>query len=287
MKTRKLQVVFVLMILVLIVGLVFAIPAKNYSNPYVSVIIIYVLGISMIGYAMLVYRITKQVMLDAKTDAEGMLIKEQQKLKESQFQVLESRHEETERFHDSTWQEFNRIYELLHNQKYDEADNCLLELTEYFEKERYQPICNDNLLNALLDNKRYQASKKSIQVEYEILLQEEYGVSPVDMCSILFNLLDNGIESCQNAHVSNPYIHLQMKQVYDKILIHMENSKDSNTEFRYKTSKVDSYAHGFGLPIIESIVGKYDGSCEWNDEGDKFVSLLMIPLKNSQEEVLS
>ena len=89
-------------------------------------------------------------------------------------------------------------------------------------------------------------------------------------------LMDNGIESCQNSHSSDPFVQITASQNANFLTIHMTNSKDPSYKFNHKTNKTDSWAHGFGLAIIEEIASKYDGSCQWIDGGDVFESVVMV-----------
>ncbi|WP_435376570.1 GHKL domain-containing protein [Blautia aquisgranensis] len=43
--------------------------------------------------------------------------------------------------------------------------------------------------------------------------------------------------------------------------------QESAQKFNRKTSKANSWSHGFGLAIIEEIASRYDGSCQWLDKG--------------------
>ena len=91
--------------------------------------------------------------------------------------------------------------------------------------------------------------------------------------------MDNGIESCQNSHSSDPFIQITASRNANFLTIHMINSKDPSYKFNHKTNKTDSWAHGFGLAIIEEIASKYDGSCQWIDGGDVFESVVMVEVE--------
>ena len=160
--------------------------------------------------------------------------------------------------------------------QYEEAARCLEELTSTFQKERFHPICGDNLINAILDSKRQTASQYNIRTSFQLLLSEKMKIETSDLSSIFFNLMDNGIESCQNSHSSDPFIQITASQNANFLTIHMTNSKDPSYKFNHKTNKTDSWAHGFGLAIIEEIASKYDGSCQWIDGGDVFESVVMV-----------
>lgn len=59
------------------------------------------------------------------------------------------------------------------NGQYEEAARCLEKLTSTFQKERFHPICGDNLINAILDSKRQTASQYNIRTSFQLLLPEK------------------------------------------------------------------------------------------------------------------
>ena len=97
-----------------------------------------------------------------------------------------------------------------------------------------------------------------------------------DLSSIFFNLMDNGIESCLKSGADKPFIQITAKPSANFLAIHMVNSKDPSQKFNHKTNKTDSWSHGFGLAIIEDSADRYDGTCQWVDDGEMFESVVMV-----------
>ena len=118
--------------------------------------------------------------------------------------------------------------------------------------------------------------QKNIKVTYEVLLPEKSNIPSSELSSIFFNLLDNGIESCNASGSEAPFISVTLKMSTGFLTVHMKNSKDPARPFNHKTSKKDILNHGFGLSIIEYICEKNDGSCQWIDNGDTFDSVVML-----------
>ena len=321
-------------------------------TPVFTLLISFASVLSIAGLFYLLYSITNDTLKDARQEAELLALNQQQKLKEQQNQTLASRRQQTlslqenvqrdlhtyetlmdngqyeeaahylerltftfqkERFHpicgdnlinailDSKRQTASQhnirtsfqlllpekmkietsdlssiFFNLMDNGQYEEAAHYLERLTFTFQKERFHPICGDNLINAILDSKRQTASQHNIRTSFQLLLPEKMKIETSDLSSIFFNLMDNGIESCQNSHSSDPFIQITASQNANFLTIHMTNSKDPSYKFNHKTNKTDSWAHGFGLAIIEEIASKYDGSCQWIDGGDVFESVVMV-----------
>lgn len=245
-------------------------------TPVFTLLISFASVLSIAGLFYLLYSITNDTLKDARQEAELLALNQQQKLKEQQNQTLASRRQQTLSLQENVQRDLHTYETLMDNGQYEEAAHYLERLTFTFQKERFHPICGDNLINAILDSKRQTASQHNIRTSFQLLLPEKMKIETSDLSSIFFNLMDNGIESCQNSHSSDPFIQITASQNANFLTIHMTNSKDPSYKFNHKTNKTDSWAHGFGLAIIEEIASKYDGSCQWIDGGDVFESVVMV-----------
>ena len=126
-----------------------------------------------------------------------------------------------------------------------------------------------------------QATIRKLQTLQNYLKTNEYlteksNIPSSELSSIFFNLLDNGIESCNASGSEAPFISVTSKMSAGFLTVHMKNSKDPAQPYNHKTSKKDIPNHGFGLSIIEDICAKNDGSCQWIDNGDTFDSVVML-----------
>lgn len=245
-------------------------------TPIFTLLMSFASVLSIAGLFYLLYSITNDTLKDARQEAELLVLNQQQKLKEQQSQTLASRRQQTLSLQKNIQRDLHTYETLMDNGQYEEAALCLEKLTSTFQKERFHPICGDNLVNAILDSKRQTASQYNIRTSFQLLLPEKMRIETSDLSSIFFNLMDNGIESCQSSHSSDPFIQITASQNANFLTIHITNSKDPSYKFNHKTNKTDSWAHGFGLAIIEEIASKYDGSCQWIDGGDVFESVVMV-----------
>ena len=123
-------------------------------------------------------------------------------------------------------QNHSSIYFCSLSHQYEEAAICLEALTSHFQKERFHPICSDNLINAILDSKRQIAARYNIRTSFQLLLPENSAIENSDHSSIFFNLMDNGIESCRASNSPDPFIQITAKPTANFLTIHMLNSKN-------------------------------------------------------------
>lgn len=252
---------------------------NEFSGKSLSAYMPYVFIASLLSIAALLYLLysmTRSALKSARQEAELLALEQQQKLKEQQTKALADRRQQTLSLWEHMKEDLLVYRNLMDHEQYTEAASYLENLTSRFQEERFHPLCSDNLINAILDSKRQIASQYNIRTSFQLLLPEKSNIENSDLSSIFFNLMDNGIEACRASRTSDPFIQITAKQTANFLTIHMLNSKDPNQKFDHKTTKTDPWAHGFGLAIIEDIASKYDGSCQWIDNGDVFESVVMV-----------
>lgn len=136
------------------------------------------------------------------------------------------------------------------------------------------------MLDAILGSKLSLASSKGITVSAKAAAPPALGVSDVDLCAVLGNLLDNAIESCQRQEGdSECFIRVYIGTFKGQFYISVSNSsggKAKRTAGRYRSSKGGT--HGFGLMRIDRVVNKYGGYINRQSEEGVFATEVMLPL---------
>lgn len=238
------------------------------------------LGIVFLLTCFQLYRLISGTLDEDRISAELSALKIQQQMEEEQTALMKERQSRTLDLQSALRRELEEFEELLRQKEYPQAHAGLAGLTTSFEKERFRPYCEDNLIQAILDGKKALAHKNNIQVHFEIFLPETSTISSVDLSSVLFNLMDNGIEACTASGCPEPEIRLSVREEGGFLTVHMVNSKDPQKRFARATTKTDAEDHGLGLSIIQDICRNYDGSCQFEDQGDSFQTVILM--RNSQ-----
>lgn len=237
-----------------------------------------ILGGLMVLSCAFLYQFLIHVLKESRTSARLQALRKQKKLQEEQQTLLLEHQKESLAAHEKARGNLLRLQELLNRNDTEEAKALLASMTSEFEQNRFRPYCSDSLIHAILDEKRRIAERKNIQVQYEILLPEDYKISTTDLCTVLFNLLDNAVEACEASESPAPVIRLTIHTSGDLLSVYLHNSKNPEVKFQHKTTKSAASDHGFGLYIIEDICRKYDGSYQWLDRGEFFDSILMLKM---------
>ena len=239
-----------------------------------------ILAVFMILICILLYCVLSDVLKKSNTEMELACLQKQKQLKQEQDYSLQIRRQDTRDFQTKTVQELQDFQILLEQGKYEQADTAIRNLNQTFQKDRFHPYCQNNLLQAILEGKRLRAEQEHIQISYEILLPEKISINTTDLSSIFFNLLDNAIEACSASGNPDPEIRLSANISNGFLTVYMHNTKNPMQTFTHKTTKSEPGAHGYGLSIIEDICQKYNGSYQWIDHNNTFDSIVLLQIKN-------
>lgn len=103
----------------------------------------------------------------------------------------------------------------------------------------------------------------------------------LDLISFLLlwgNALDNAIEASEKISESMRLITAKATRIHDMLVVAVENNMLPGLPDDKKTSKEDTFLHGFGLSNIQKAAEKYDGQCTIKAANGKFVLKVMIPI---------
>lgn len=144
------------------------------------------------------------------------------------------------------------------------------------------------ILDIIINEKSDICSKKGIKFICDINFSKVNFIKPIDISSIFANVLDNAIEACDKIHDENIKKYIRIKGAISKtyFVIKCENSKVNNIKFKKNkliTDKMDKFVHGIGTQSIKSSLEKYNGELLFEDEKDKFIINICIPLNQNTD----
>lgn len=133
------------------------------------------------------------------------------------------------------------------------------------------------VLNILLNQKAARAKERNIEFQFECMSGADLPVwiSDFDLCTLLGNLLDNGIEHVGGA---DPYLYLDLfANDAGNTVLRMENSCNTQPQLQdgiFVSCKADSSSHGKGMQQMQSVAEKNKGSFSWcfDAEGERFIT---------------
>ena len=134
-------------------------------------------------------------------------------------------------------------------------------------------------VNAILSSKVSIAQKNKINVNCKANVPPQLKISDVHLCTIIGNLLDNAIESCQKVEPAGRFIRIYIGLFKEQLYISVTNAT-SQTRRKNLTELITSKKgeHGFGLRRIDKIVDQYDGYLNRKNEPGVFATEIMLPI---------
>lgn len=168
-------------------------------------------------------------------------------------------------------------------------DNCLQQAQQFTEdilgqseSVRMPFFSEHDILNVLLYSKYKQCRQEGIQLQVQIEPSAIAVLSEVDMVSLFSNLLDNAIEACARLQQEEKQCVIKAIEKDKQYWYLCRNSKDPGEtplQNHLSTLKRDVKNHGIGTRVIKSLVKKYQGTIQMQDEGNMFEVVCMLPMQ--------
>ena len=199
---------------------------------------------------------------------------------ESQFAAQKRYMEESARARHDFRQSVRTMRELFHHQQYETLGRLIDTFYEELPSLESVRYCENEALNALLNYYHRRAKSEKIRTVFRIDLPDRVPVSDVDICSIVGNILENGILACGDVPEEERQLHLtlQMRQG-GRLFLVATNSHGGNIRCRggryYSTRQ---HGEGLGLRSVLSIAARYGGTAVFTHDEREFVSNVMLPL---------
>lgn len=107
---------------------------------------------------------------------------------------------------------------------------------------------------------RFMQTAKEMRIPLSVrILVQEFGMEDEDICSVLQNLISNGLEAAAKMPYNMARVSLQVLPTEEGYVILCSNKCSGIVDFN-RTSKLDQTLHGYGVGIVDKIVKKYNGT---------------------------
>ena len=227
-------------------------------------------GIIIINVISILLLIMEQKVYEQKTRQQVMLSAYQQKEKDIES-ILDMHRQNSKQRHDFK-NVILLIKELIRDEQYNKATEMLDKYSEGYKNNNLTEIVSDNIvLNYLLNRKINQCREVGIDMACYIL-GNIAGVDDMDLYILLENLCDNAIEAA--GQCEKPSIKLQIAEDNASMYIDIGNTTSGNVlknNPHMNTTKKDKNMHGFGIMNIRDIIDKYNGTINYEQQGDNYL----------------
>lgn len=134
-------------------------------------------------------------------------------------------------------------------------------------------------IDYILGQKISIAAEQHIKVTINAEYPKDCKIEPVDLCTILTNLLDNAIEGALKGPDNTRKIDVTIRRIHQFILIRISNSAIEPPVLRngqLVTTKQDKQHHGWGMQSVKSAAEKYNGTVEYSHTDLMFTVSVML-----------
>lgn len=145
------------------------------------------------------------------------------------------------------------------------------------EYENYHHTGNE-FLDIIIRDKAKTAQEKQIDFNAVISFEDGAFIDLLDISTIFGNALDNAIEASEKLPEDHRLITIRANRVRDMLVIIVENNAVPEQPISERTTKEDTFSHGFGLPNIRKAVERYGGQCSIKTENGTFILKILIPI---------
>ena len=240
-------------------------------NPFQTV-----LGISCVLVVCTIYLLMR--IREARREKEYTA--QQNQILEQNYQIAKQSYESNAKLYHDMRNHFALIQSYL-------ADGKISAAQEYLEKisgdkttypiERWTGIAAvDYILSQKSDEAKQQGIETAIHAEYP----QDCKIDPVDLCTILTNLLDNAIDACmKQPKEAEKKIMVTIRRIHQFIIIRITNSSTAAPTMQngsFVTSKSDKQQHGWGIRSVKTAVERYQGTIEFDYSDDLFTVDIML-----------
>ena len=146
----------------------------------------------------------------------------------------------------------------------------------------------NQVLDVLLTGKSLYCQKHGIHLTTVADGTVLAGVSPMDLCTLVGNALDNAIESVKKIEDKEKrLIHVAVSRQKNFALLRFENCFEGELTFENglpRTTKGNTDYHGYGLKSIRRTAQKYGGTVTVNTRKNWFELKILLPLAEGAQE---
>lgn len=235
----------------------------------------------IIGVNFFIIIVTNYLVAAGKREKDNVRLQQQNYYYEKYIEDVEASRDAFHKLHHNYKHDIQCISGLTSQKAYDNLDEYVSSINKRLEETDFVDYSCPIPLNALLNAKKDIAERKSIDLDLSVFMPTETEIDDYDLCNIVGNILDNGIEACEKLADGNSLtldIYIQKKMLIINGINAIETALvyDKN---KIATTKLNKKFHGYGLNIIDDIANKYGGYSIISTENQEFNILVGMPFK--------
>lgn len=151
---------------------------------------------------------------------------------------------------------------LIRDKRIDEATRFIESLIDKIPEAAVQIYTSISSVDSLIAFKAEDARQAGINMSVECERISEPFVPPIELVTVIFNLLDNALEAARKIDRSEKHISFKLFAYKGALHVVVQNPHNSiipNTASKFISSKKNAHHHGYGLEIVRDICEKNGG----------------------------
>ena len=176
---------------------------------------------------------------------------------------------------------FSVMEALLREERYDQLRRYFADYAGKTTPRLEEFTCANPLISSVISHQMNTARTAGVRLDVIAAVPEHIGIADDDLCSLLSNMLDNGVEACIRAGEScvRATLHTDKNCLFVTVTNPVtEDVLKTNPDLH--STKNNPSAHGFGIPILRSIADKYDGIVSFHTENGWFTADAMLYMED-------
>ncbi len=142
-------------------------------------------------------------------------------------------------------------------------------------------ISKNKTLDIIINKYSVLCESKKIKLNFDTKTENLSFIEPIDLSTILNNLLDNAVEASENSKTKFINVKISLNEHNLKVLT-IVNSCDKEPltkNGKLVTTKESTSEHGIGIKSVTRTLKKYNGDLEWFYDKDKseFKVIVLFP----------
>ena len=237
-------------------------------------------AVVMISYYILV-KIMEQTRQNTVLQEKIRTSQEVLEMQRQHYQLLTNRIQEARAIRHDFHHHLLAMQAYLDGKQYEQLTDYLSLYAREFSSPSQAPLCRHYLADAVLQHYQSQANEQGCEFRTFIDIPPQVGISDLDLCIVLGNLLENALEGSRRVAQDEQVLHLHLKQHGEMLLLTLDNRFDGSLHYREGTllsHKRGGAVEGIGLQSVRAIAEKYQGVLRIEPNANVFKVSVMLTL---------
>lgn len=200
---------------------------------------------------------------------------------EQMMEISEHNLKELRKIRHDIENQYSYMKKLLVDKDYDTLEAYFHDLTGTF-SDAVVPLvdCGNRVLNVILNMEYAKAMERGVKLDILAVVPEQLPIADMDLCKVLTNLIDNGMEAVEAEKIKEPVrIGLKISRDYLYITVRNRTNRKSWPQPGGST-KPDAFNHGLGVEIVKQVAEKYAGVASRKINQGYYVSEVALLLQD-------